>query len=67
MLSGRCEQTIGNNPGEIEAITAAARSFLKSELEVSSLLLPSLEFQLAARPRATARPRGCRRRLAGPS
>ena len=48
MLSGRCEQTIGNNPGEIEAITAAARSFLKSELEVSSLLLPSLEFQLAA-------------------
>jgi len=45
---GRCEQSVGNSPGEIEAITAAARSFLKSEFEVHNLRNPSFEFQLTA-------------------
>ena len=30
----RCEQTVGNSPAEIEATTAAARAFLRAELEV---------------------------------
>merc|ERR1711953_1399977 len=37
LATGRCEQTIGNSPGEIEAITAGARSFLKSEMDVYNL------------------------------
>jgi len=45
---GRCEQTIGHNPGEAEAITQAARCFLRSEMEVFNLKNPSLEFQLTA-------------------
>jgi len=48
LATGRCEQTIGNTPGEIEAITTAARSFLKAEMEVQSLKNPSFEFHLTA-------------------
>ena len=48
ILSGRCEATVGNNPGEIEAVTAAARSFLKSEIEIQTLKNPSFEFQLTS-------------------
>ena len=48
LFPGRCEQTIGNSPGEIEAITAGARSFLKSEMDVYNLKSPSFEFQLTA-------------------
>ena len=48
LFSGRCEATVGNSPGEIEAITAAARSFLKSEIEIQTLKNPSFEFQLTS-------------------
>lgn len=48
LATGRCEQTIGNSPGEIEAITIAARSFLKSEMENHDLKNPSFEFQLTS-------------------
>lgn len=48
LATGRCEQTIGNSPGEIEAITAGARSFLKSEMDVYNLRSHSFEFQLTA-------------------
>jgi len=48
LATGRCEQTIGNTPGEIEAITTAARSFLRAEMEVQSLKNPSFEFHLTA-------------------
>jgi len=48
LATGRCEQTIGNSPGEIEAITNAARSFLKAEMEIQSLKNPSFEFHLTA-------------------
>ena len=30
----RCEQTVGNSPAEIDATTAAARTFLRAEMEV---------------------------------
>jgi len=48
LATGRCEATVGNNPGEIEAVTAAARSFLKSEIEIQTLKNPSFEFQLTS-------------------
>jgi len=48
LATGRCEATVGNSPGEIEAITAAARSFLKSEIEIQTLNNPSFEFQLTS-------------------
>eukprot|EP00092_Neocalanus_flemingeri_P003798 GFUD01004091.1.p1 GENE.GFUD01004091.1~~GFUD01004091.1.p1 ORF type:complete len:307 (+),score=93.35 GFUD01004091.1:468-1388(+) len=48
LATGRCEQTIGNSPGEIEAVTTAARSFLKAEMEIQSLKNPSFEFHLTA-------------------
>merc|ERR1711953_765888 len=48
LATGRCEATVGNHPGEIEAVTAAARNFLKSEIEVQTLKNPSFEFQLTS-------------------
>lgn len=48
LATGRCEQTVGNTAGEIEAITSAARSFLRAEVEVQSLKNPSLEEHLTA-------------------
>jgi len=48
LATGRCEQTIGNTSGEIEAIISAARSFLKAEVEVQTLRNPSFEFHLTA-------------------
>jgi len=48
LATGRCEQTIGNSPGEIEATVAAARSFLRAELEVQQLGNPSFEEHLTA-------------------
>lgn len=48
LATGRCEQTVGNSPGEIEAITTAARSFLRAEMEIQSLKNPSFEFHLTA-------------------
>jgi len=48
LATGRCEQTVGNSAGEIEAITAAARTFLKAEMEVQALGNPSLEEHLTA-------------------
>ena len=48
LLLGRCEATVGHSPGEIEAVTAAARSFLKSEIQIQTLKNPSLEFQLTS-------------------
>ena len=48
LTSGRCEATVGNSPGEIEAVTAAARTFLKSEIEIQTLKNPSFEFQLTS-------------------
>ena len=48
ILAGRCEATVGNHPGEIEAVTAAARNFLKSEIDVQTLKNPSFEFQLTS-------------------
>lgn len=44
----RCEQTVGNSPAEIEATTAAARAFLRAELEVQNLGNPSFEEHLTA-------------------
>ena len=35
----RCEQTVGNSPAEIDATTAAARSFLRAEMEVRTASL----------------------------
>jgi len=43
---GRCEQTIGNNTGEVEAITQAARTFLRAEMEIQELGNPSFEEHL---------------------
>jgi len=48
LATSRCEQTIGNSPGEIEALTAAARSFLRAEMEVQALKCPSYEEHLTA-------------------
>merc|ERR1711913_227378 len=48
LATGRCEATVGNHPGEIEAVTAAARNFLKSEIQVQTLKNPSFEFQLTS-------------------
>jgi len=48
LATGRCEATVGNSPGEIEAVTAAARSFLKSEIQIQTLKNPSFEFQLTS-------------------
>lgn len=48
LATGRCEQTIGNSAGEIEALTAAARSFLRAEMEVQGLRNPSFEEHLTA-------------------
>ena len=33
-VASRCEQTVGNSPAEIEATTAAARTFRRAEMEV---------------------------------
>jgi len=46
LATGRCEQTVGNSQGEIEAITAAARTFLQAEIQVQSLRNPSFEEHL---------------------
>jgi hypothetical protein len=48
LATGRCEQTGGNPAAEVEAVTAAARAFLKAETEVHSLGNPSFEEQLVA-------------------
>jgi len=48
LATSRCEQTVGNSPAEIDATTAAARSFLRAEMEVQSLGNPSFEEQLTA-------------------
>lgn len=48
LATGRCEQTVGNGAGEVEAITQAARSFLKAEMEIQSLKNPSFEEHLVA-------------------
>jgi len=48
LATGRCEQTIGNGAGEVEAVTHAARSFLKAEMEIQSLKNPSFEEHLVA-------------------
>ena len=45
----RCERSLGNSPGESEALVVAARSFLKAERATRSIGCPSLEdhFQAA--------------------
>lgn len=48
LATGRCEQSVGNGAGEVEAITQAARSFLKAEMEIQSLKNPSFEEHLVA-------------------
>ena len=46
LATARCEQTVGNRPQEVEAMIAAARSFLRAEMEVQELGNPSFELQL---------------------
>ena len=45
----RCERSLGNSPGESEALVVAARSFLKAELATRSIGCPSLEDHFQAR------------------
>ncbi|XP_023333312.1 factor VIII intron 22 protein isoform X2 [Eurytemora carolleeae] len=48
LATGRCEQTVGNSSAEVEAITLAARCFLRCELEQQNLKNPSYEEHLNA-------------------
>jgi len=48
LATGRCEQTVGNLSAEVEAITLAARCFLKAEMETQTLKNPSFEEHLNA-------------------
>jgi len=43
----KCEQSIGNQPGEIEAFVAAARAFFKAEENITSINCNSLQQHLA--------------------
>jgi len=47
LATARCEQTVGNCPGEIEAAVAAGRNFLRAELREARMLQPSLELEMA--------------------
>ena len=49
LAAGRCERSLGNAPGESEALVTAARSFMKAEAATRSIGCPSLEdhFQAA--------------------
>ena len=42
----KCEQSIGNQPGEIEAFVAAARAFFKAEENITSINCNSLQQHL---------------------
>ena len=42
----RCEQSIGNHSGEIEALVSAARAFLKAEMNLKRIGGPSFQERL---------------------
>ncbi|ELT92152.1 hypothetical protein CAPTEDRAFT_164298 [Capitella teleta] len=48
LAQARCEHTIGNPPGEAQALTEAARSFLTAEKTVKDLRCPSFNEHLNA-------------------
>ena len=44
----RCEQSVGNNACEAEALVAASRSFLRAERKIQGVRCPSIEDHLTA-------------------
>ena len=42
----RCEQSIGNTSGEVEALISAARAFLKAEMNLKQVGVPSFQENL---------------------
>ncbi|KAK2156634.1 hypothetical protein LSH36_208g01049 [Paralvinella palmiformis] len=48
LAQARCEHTLANAPGEAQALTNAARSFLKAEIDISELRCPSFKEHLNA-------------------